>query len=201
MAPHGTVKSTLIILLVCLTAFGCSTTHSSNNSQATNDEQVSISAAELAQLKASASQWQQAKPGIERLLLIEQDLKLLISQLNAVVEQKATQPNTQATPVKKPKPAVEYQPTPQPLFALQVASVTERMRLSKTVEELKLKAPELFTGELIANVEPVKVNGTTYYRLKLGAYQYQKNASLECEKLKQHKINCLVSHYTAQPFK
>lgn len=200
MAPHGTVKNTLIILLVCLAAFGCSTTNTSNNSQATNDEQVSISAAELAQLKASASQWQQAKPGIERLLQIEQDLKLLISQLNAVVEQKTTQPNVQATTVKKPKSAVEHQSTPQPLFALQVASVTEQIRLNKTLAELKSKAPELFAGELIANVESVEVKGTTYYRLKLGAYQYQKNARLECEKLKQFQINCLVSHYTAQPF-
>ncbi|WP_372859485.1 SPOR domain-containing protein [Pseudoalteromonas sp.] len=53
----------------------------------------------------------------------------------------------------------------------------------------------------MANIETLNVNGMTYYRLKLGTYQNQANAAVDCDKLKQHQIKCIVSHYTQQPLK
>lgn len=198
MALHWIVKNKLIIFMACFTAVGCSATNTAkNNEQPLNNEIVTISAAELAELKESAAQWQQAKPGLERLLAIEQDLKLLITQLNAVVEQKSSA--RQMQPATAPTSAFQPQTNVQPLYALQVASVTEQARLAKSITSIRAKAPELFSGELITNVEAAQVNGDTYYRLKIGAYQDEKNATKACAKLKQHQVSCLVSYYTDNP--
>ncbi|OUS69517.1 hypothetical protein B5G52_16615 [Pseudoalteromonas sp. A601] len=206
MALRHIFKS-ILTLLVCTTFVGCNSTDAGNKqSQVTNEEVVSISATELAQLKESAAQWQQAKPGVERLLVIEQDLKLLINQLNAVVAQessKAEQAEVTSPEVKPAAPVTAVKPkvTTQPIYALQVASVTQKVRLAKSVADLQGKAPQLFEGKFVANVEPIDVNGVTYYRLKLGAYQYQKNAQADCDKLKQQQVSCIVSHFTDNPIK
>ncbi len=204
MALRHFLKNKLT-LLACIVVVGCSSTHSVNTDKH-SEKMVSISATELAQLKESAAQWQQAKPGVERLLIIEQDLKLLINQLNAVVAEstaaKQTEDSSSAveqTQVTTPAETVKPKFNRQPIYALQVASVTEKVRLTKSVANIQTKAPNLFSGQFIANIEPVDVSGVTYYRLKLGAYQYQKNAKDDCEKLKAQQINCIVSHYSNNP--
>ncbi|MGS0496084.1 SPOR domain-containing protein [Pseudoalteromonas mariniglutinosa] len=68
-------------------------------------------------------------------------------------------------------------------------------------QAMQHKAPSLLTGTTIANVETANVKGITYYRLKLGAYQYQKNAQADCDKLKQQQVSCIVSYYTDNPVK
>ncbi|MFY8328935.1 SPOR domain-containing protein [Pseudoalteromonas sp. ZZD1] len=204
MALRHIFKS-ILTLLVCTTFVGCNSTDAGNKqSQITNEEVVSISATELAQLKESAAQWQQAKPGIERLLVIEQDLKLLINQLNAVVAQESTaakQPEVISPEVTAPATIVKPGVTTPPIYALQVASVTQKVRLTKSAADIQNAAPQLFEGKFVANVESVDVNGVTYYRLKLGAYQYQKNAQADCDKLKQQQVSCIVSHFTDNPIK
>ncbi len=80
-------------------------------------------------------------------------------------------------------------------------AVTDKDRLSQSLNEIKTSASSLFQGEFVANVETINVSEVTYYRLKLGAYQNQANAAADCDKLKQRQINCIVSHYTQQPLK
>lgn len=206
----------IIVLINILFISGCSTRQAEELPKSTPNN-VSISSDELAQLKASSAQWQQAKPGIERLLVIEQDLKLLISQLNAVAKQSAnsettTQPQMAPKPTEMTTPTVEKskvnsvaavneQQTVQPLFALQVAAVTEEARLTQSLNEIKASATELFSGQFVVNVETINVKGVNYYRLKLGAYQYQKSAQADCDKLKQQQISCIVNYYTEHPLK
>lgn len=209
-----------LIIIVCIGAAfisGCSSTEQKMETldKVTTQTEVTISAEELAQLKASSQQWQQAKAGVERLLIIEQDLKLLISQLNAVAQRESavnssnvSQPVITAeaeankvTATDAVAPVEQIEEYTQPLFSLQVAAVTEHARLVQSFNEIKANAAELFHGEFIANVETIKINGVTYYRLKLGAYQYQKNANIDCNKLKLQQVNCIVSHYTDQPLK
>lgn len=107
--------------------------------------------------------------------------------------------------VKKVKVIVSLNPIEKQavkaLFALQVAAVTDKDRLSQSLNQIKASASSLFEGEFVANVETINVSGMTYYRLKLGAYQEQANAAADCDKLKQRQINCIVSHYTQQPLK
>ncbi|KPZ63650.1 Sporulation related domain protein [Pseudoalteromonas sp. P1-16-1b] len=207
------------ILIACIAALfisGCSTPP---NAESPKPIQASanLSEEELAQLKASSQQWQAAKAGVERLLVIEQDLKLLISQLNAVAKQGSASTNTPEVPTAKasaetvaPKVAqkakvaantADEKQAVKALFALQVAAVTDKERLSQSLNQIKASASSLFQGEFVANVETINVSGMTYYRLKLGAYQNQANAAADCDRLKQRQINCIVSHYTQQPLK
>ncbi|MAY60250.1 MULTISPECIES: SPOR domain-containing protein [Pseudoalteromonas] len=207
--------SILIAYIGALFISGCSSPKTAVESPQPKQASASLSDEELAQLKASSQQWQAAKAGVERLLVIEQDLKLLISQLNAVANQDTASTNTPVVPTVKasaetlsPKVAQKAQVATnaekqavKALFALQVAAVTDKDRLSQSLNEIKASASSLFQGEFVANVETINVSGVTYYRLKLGAYQEQANAAADCDKLKQRQINCIVSHYTQQPLK
>ncbi len=216
---HANLYKCYSILIACIAALfisGCSTP---KNAESPKPMQASanLSEEELAQLKASSQQWQAAKAGVERLLVIEQDLKLLISQLNAVANQDTASTNTPVVPTAKasaetvaPKVAqkakvaantADEKQAVKALFALQVAAVTDKDRLSQSLNQIKASASSLFEGEFVANVETINVSGMTYYRLKLGAYQEQANAAADCDKLKQRQINCIVSHYTQQPLK
>ncbi|OLF76265.1 hypothetical protein AWH60_05580 [Pseudoalteromonas haloplanktis] len=217
---HANLYKCYSILIACIAALfisGCSTP---KNAESPKPMQASanLSEEELAQLKASSQQWQAAKAGVERLLVIEQDLKLLISQLNAVAKQSSASTNTPAVSTAKAS-AETVAPTKvtqkakvaantadekqavKALFSLQVAAVTDKERLSQSLNQIKASASSLFQGEFVANVETINVSGMTYYRLKLGAYQNQANAAADCDKLKQRQINCIVSHYTQQPLK
>lgn len=210
---HYTRYLTVLACLSTLLIAGCGSTEQAIAPAVapTNSPlEVAISADELAQLKASAQQWQQAKAGVERLLVIEQDLKLLITQLNAVANKPEVSPasSSAAAAPEHTSPTTPAQPTaakmnntPQPLFALQIAAVTDETRLSQSFNEIKASAADLFSGQFIANVETIDVKGVTYYRLKLGAYQYQNNADADCNALKQRQVSCIVSYYTEQPLK
>ena len=207
--------SILIAYIGAIFISGCSSPKTAVESPKPKQASASLSDEELAQLKASSQQWQAAKAGVERLLVIEQDLKLLISQLNAVANQDTASTNTPVVPTAKasaetlsPKVAQKAQVATnaeqqavKALFALQVAAVTDKDRLSQSLNQIKASASSLFEGEFVANVETINVSGMTYYRLKLGAYQEQANAAADCDKLKQRQINCIVSHYTQQPLK
>ena len=216
---HANLYKRYSILIACIAALfisGCSTTKTAESPQPMQAS-ANLSEEELAQLKASSQQWQAAKAGVERLLVIEQDLKLLISQLNAVAKQGSASTNTPEVPTAKasaetvaPKVAqkakvaantADEKQAVKALFALQVAAVTDKERLSQSLNQIKASASSLFQGEFVANVETINVSGMTYYRLKLGAYQNQANAVADCDKLKQRQINCIVSHYTQQPLK
>lgn len=208
---HANLYKHYSILIACIVAFfisGCSSPKKAVESPQPKQASASISDEELAQLKASSQQWQAAKAGVERLLVIEQDLKLLISQLNAVAKQGSAPTNPPSVSTAEPpaemaapKVAANEKQAVQALFALQVAAVTDKERLSQSLNEIKTSASSLFQGEFVANVETINVSEVTYYRLKLGAYQNQANAAADCDKLKQRQINCIVSHYTHQPLK
>jgi hypothetical protein len=212
------LMSLLGLTLIMLS--GCSSTAEPQKKvapQLNNQAGVVITSDELAELKASAKQWQQAKAGVERLLVIEQDLKLLIKQLTSVAQEQQSAAAAQKSEGKIAKnsslnpepitPPAPIQPTKaqpikvQPLFALQVASVTDQTRLPQSFAKIKATAPTIFSGKVAANVESVNVNGTTFYRLKLGAYIKQENAAKDCNKLMQYQVMCIVSHYTEQSLK
>lgn len=209
------------LIIACIGSFfisGCSNTKQVKpvSQEAPIQTSHSISEEELEQLKVSSQQWQAAKPGVERLLIIEQDLKLLINQLNAVAKQNSSTTSTKElkTPAATQKMAAYSQDNPnnviaskedkekrdfKALFALQVAAVTDKNRVSQSFNEIKARASTIFKGEFVANVEDINLGGIIYHRLKLGAYQKQDNAAADCDKLKQRNISCIVSYYTQKP--
>ncbi len=81
-------------------------------------------------------------------------------------------------------------------FALQLTSVNSESGLAVTFKKMVKRAPKIFQGEPILNVEVVNLNGKTFYRLKYGGYKYLKNAQADCEAIKHQGIDCWVSNYT-----
>lgn len=200
------------VLIVSLSIlFGCSSTMDSaqkstrNTAETNHQSYVQITQQELQQLQTSSAQWQAIKPDLERLLLIESDLKLLITQLTAIANEEASQSSPKPQQVSSAKPAdttsVQPSDTKNALFALQIIAVTQQSQLAPSWQAIQQKAPSLLSDKFITNVETAQVKGMTYYRLKIGAYQYQKNAQADCDKLKLQQLNCMVTHYTDNPIK
>ena len=199
-----------VLILALIVMCGCTSTNKSkpNNDIVDNERYVQISAQELQQLQTSSAQWQAIKPDIERLLLIESDLNLLITQLTAIANEDKSETSALTPSIATSQSAPESSASTamsdvakKALFALQIISVTQQSKLSTSWQAIQKKAPSLLSDEFATNVETAKVKGTTYYRLKLGAYQYQKNAQTDCDKLKQQQVSCIVSHYTDNPIK
>jgi cell division protein FtsN len=163
-------------------------------------------------------EWQQLKPALSRLVVIEEELNLMISQLDQFATSSATAhtgpavseptPSSNATvpasdqlaaPVKvEPSAANDTQHT-EKRFALQITSLAEPLRLPVVWEQMKKKHPAELAG-LEPNYEKISVSNTDYYRLKIGAYDTKQQAVQGCNKLKALGINCLVTRYVASDF-
>ncbi|MBH0087860.1 MULTISPECIES: SPOR domain-containing protein [unclassified Pseudoalteromonas] len=149
LSKHNLVVMTSLVMLVLS---GCSSTTKPSEVAATNQKGTRISAEELAQLKASSQQWQSAKEGVERLLIIEEDLKLLISQLNAVVKQEGDSNeavrSVTISPLKKveekpqtaiTKPAIKIEKTSQMLSSPVIAKAEKPVLKPEVDETNKVK--------------------------------------------------------------
>ena len=113
-------------------------------------------------LKMSSQQWQNMRPELARLLLIEEDLSLLISQLNTIAKEneqknapviKAEIVNTNTinnSNIQVTKPV-------NPKFALQVLSITQKEQLSLAFRQLQKKLPSLLGDNFVMNVETINV--------------------------------------------
>nr|WP_290128562.1 SPOR domain-containing protein [Pseudoalteromonas shioyasakiensis] len=75
-------------------------------------------------------------------------------------------------------------------------SVESEQGLAYSFKKMVRRAPSIFQGKPILNVEVAQVNEHTYYRLKFGRYKYLKNAKADCEAVKRQGIDCWVSNYT-----
>jgi hypothetical protein len=178
---------------------------------------VSITALELAQLKDTAMQWQQARAGIERILKLEKEITYLVNHIDIINSKAIAQSNqsynrnytrnpqrTNSTASRNQnynkKQTVKLN-TPKHVFALQVASVDSEQNVAKAWQELNKQAAPLFRDKILTNIETADVNNKTYYRLKLGSYQSFKNAKADCDVFKLYKLDCIVSNYTDKPIK
>lgn len=205
------MKRAKVICLISavLLSYGCASNKVIDENENTKNEKsyIKITAQELDELKKSSEQWQNMKPELSRLLLIEEDLSLLISQLNTIA--KVKEENTSA--LKQEKKVVDKEPKTNrfnsndnnksaPKFALQVLSITHKEQLASAFKQLQKKIPALLESNYVINVETINVKGVMYNRLKLGAYISKENASADCKKLKSQSVNCIVSYYVEQPF-
>lgn len=185
------LKKVWLVLLVT-PIIGC---QSMSKPQVSEENLVKISQQELIELRQSHQQFQAMKPELERLLTIESELTLLTEQLTLLNAQQTEPEKTKKSSVT----ATQFIAEPTAKFALQLASVTELPRLTARLAEIKKQAPALFNGQFIANVESVTVNGSTFHRLKIGAYQQKQQAANDCKKLASVGVACLVSHYVQNP--
>lgn len=228
----STICIALLITLFCLT--GCQSTaspHAGNNNPASSTD-LQAYAAKQQDYEQLLQEWQTLKPGLSRLLAIEEELHLLLGQLEQLSTSLAeNQTNTaiSATPVpgnttsntpaalaapEYTSPAFTQSPTPVEVtstihteqntaknanYALQVASITEQHQLPLVWQEMRTKNPQLLAN-MEANVQKTQVKNTDYYRLKLGSFNTQQEASNKCSNLKAAGLPCLVVNYTGSNF-
>lgn len=84
-------------------------------------------------------------------------------------------------------------------FALQVASITDMRRLPIVWQEMMDKNRSLL-ADMEPNFQRTNVRNTDYYRLKLGGFSTQQEASRKCDDLKSAGVNCIVVDYTSSNF-
>jgi hypothetical protein len=84
-------------------------------------------------------------------------------------------------------------------YALQLASITELRGLPKVWNQMLNKNPTLLAN-LEPNFQKTNVKNTDYYRLKVGGFSTQSEASQKCSDLKAVGVACLVVNYTSSNF-
>lgn len=84
-------------------------------------------------------------------------------------------------------------------YSLQVASLTELKLLPKKWQEMQRSHPQLL-ADLTPNFQAIKVNNTTYYRLKVGGFNTAQDANKKCSELITAGISCLPAKYSESNF-
>ena len=157
-------------------------------------------------------EWQQLKPAISRMLVIEEELNLMINQLDQLAAGSSASSQTQplaqpATTTRAQTPDVERENTlpvavpavTEANYALQITSLSDPVRLPVLWQQLQKKHPQQMNG-MAANYQKISVNNSDYYRLKLGAFTTKQQAIAKCGELKAIGINCLVTNYNSSDF-
>ena len=239
-------------LLLLLSALCCISACESTPQRAQHTQPSAVElenyASKQQQYDQLLDEWQTLKPGLKRLLAIEEELNLLMGQLEQLsASLDESQSNTQVVstfpePARAPavaiKPFVATTPTAQPSietqpsvaetitrkavsdvvqtapeitptapevvqtaanFALQVAAITDIRQLPNIWQGLVKKYPNVL-ADLTPNFQKTNVHNTDYYRLKLGAFNTQTEASTKCADLKAAGVTCLVVNYTGSNF-
>ena len=172
-------------------------------------------------------EWQDIKPGIERLVAIEGELTELIDQLNTIIaeneaakEQVAAQAQRQepvaAAPTKQntPAPAMADKAAPAPTktaatpvtqsagtgpaYTLQLYSLSNQKQVRPTWYRLQHKHPAIL-GKLKAIFEKISIKQNTFYRVKAGKFSDSFQADEMCSKLKALGTQCIPTEYKGQP--
>lgn len=185
--------NTLFCIGVLLVITGC-TSYKKAPPSSTTPNTVLISSEDLKALKQSANEWKTVEPKVNDLLELEGQLSKLTTRLKAIDETNTAGTNNAQTTT----PTESILKSDQAFFAIQVAAFNSKIKLNTALANLKRKVPTFFDTNLAVNVETKVIKTNTFYRLKLGAYKTNKQATTACEALKQQKINCFVTYYTQE---
>ena len=173
-------------------------------------------------------EWQDIKPGIERLVAIEGELTELIDQLNSIIteneaakQQAATSKQQQSqdtlevavaekakslpemtkksAAVVSPKPAAkQITSSAASAYTLQLYSLSNQQQVRPTWYKLQHKHPAIL-GKLKAIFEKIKIKQNTFYRVKAGKFSDSYQADEMCSRLKALGTQCIPTEYKGQP--
>jgi len=151
-------------------------------------------------LELSMKSWQEVQPSVDRLVAIESELNVLISQLNTLVME--AEKEQQQVVKNKPKKAITTTPkaiiaSSDKHYSLQLASIATPAKVEQSwLDILKGSAGQLGGEQPL--VETIQVKNKTYYRIKIGKFSSKQIAKRECEQLKESNIDCIISAYSKQ---
>lgn len=188
----------LLLLIVALS--GCSNTQQAQQktAQQTLVTQQAMLMDKVESLEQDIEQWKNVAPNVQRLVAIESELTLLITQLNAIIaqaEKKEHQKNSAITQINAPKNPIN---STNRNYAVQLASINDPTVLPSLWIKTTKNNPNIFK-EMEPIVEKISVNQRDYYRLKAGSFGSKSEATQVCKKLKKVAVNCLISPATGEP--
>ena len=230
--PFVFSRSRVCLLTAGLLLGGCSSTDTLYTGLPTAEEKPATIEDQLSELKKRMDvhdqEWQKLKPGIERLLQLEGDLKNLTLQLDQIARaataaqpsatsQSAapapvtTQPPAPRQTAPQPEPQPEPQaaaPAPQPVaapsttgrYALHIASFRDPATVEPGWQQLQARYPALLQQRQ-ARVQSIDLGSKrgTYYRLKVGPFADKASAGGLCNKLKTLGNDCVLTTFQGQP--
>ncbi|GGD55537.1 SPOR domain-containing protein [Lacimicrobium alkaliphilum] len=203
--------SATVCFLLLLT--GCQSTFKGDDQTLSLSSLTPAQQAELINLlqnqeenEALLESWKENRDGVERLLLIESELVLLMEQLdNLATEQ--SQRDAEPPEVKSAEPAssevssvVEQTKSNVGLsatekrYALQLGAFSEPDSLLEHWQNLS-NAHAVLVAEKEANYEIVRRNGANLYRLKIGVFASSDEAYTFCRKLQNLELKCILMQY------
>jgi len=167
------IASTNFILLfsVFITLTGCAgSTKQADDTQRLDTQQQEI-VTRVDSLEKEMAEWQQMKPSVARLVVIESDLKELIVQLGAMVEEPelATESASESIPASAPESKPELEPEIKTELEtvsepeVEIAQATEKP-VSSVVKNMPVLTPVLapVVSQPVLNLSKVQATASAY---------------------------------------
>jgi len=200
------IKSTNAIALALILS-ACSSSPE-DVTQITSEANVEKSSqASTGSIEEHMAEWQEIKPSLERLVLIEAELKTLIQEMAKMTAEQKKSIEAQKeketliiTPVPKPTPI----PTPiaesrYSKHALQIFTVDNKELLETSWERWSKK--HTTTLDDYAKIyHKAEKNGISYYRIKISNFTSKQEALDTCVKIKKHGDDCFLTNNLGQKF-
>ena len=144
----------------------------------------------VASLEADLQQWHKLQPDLERLVAIEGELRLLISQLNTLVNEAKIK---QKTEIEKKAVKPNNSDKKKKFYAVQLVSVSNVNSIQSSWLKIKQKNSALLS-QYQPLIEQVTIKNKVYSRIKVGKFSSKNKASQLCLQLKGS--GCLVRAHT-----
>ncbi len=211
----STAISRLLIVGCCFLLVSCAT---SNPEDTLEYQAIQAQIEELrVRLDQQNAEWEQYRPGINRLAALESDFKNLIGQLDKmassshvpvpkkalpeVKDHKLTVEGDSSSKAIKASPTEKKDAQPQTqLYALQVGSYRWLKHIELNKKKLVRKSPELLSDKRFY-LTPVDIGPKKkrLYRLLAGPVKDKVTAQALCRQLKINGLDCMVRPLTGKP--
>jgi len=201
--------STSLVLGLMISA--CSSSPADTTPATTNFSQVTSDEKSTANIEQHLAEWKEIRPSLERLVMIEAELKSLIKEIARMsAEQKKTMAvqevaqETVVTPAPLPAPISASKEVPKVTpsyskYALQVFTIDNISILDDSWQRWSKNHSATLMGH--SNIyQNAEKNGISYYRIKINDFITKQRALDTCQQLKKEGGDCFLTNNVGQNF-
>jgi len=188
----------------------CSSTQDNTKQANQNTNQVTTNKDSIESLEQQLAQFQEMKPSLERLVLVETELKALISEIESMAQQQksivtpasapialpTSEKKTVALPMQKKAPITKK---PYNDYALQIFTTDNRSSLEKSWLRWSKKHSSVLVNRSKI-YQKTEINGINYYRIKLTNFTTKQEALESCLIIKEHGGDCFLTNNIGDSF-
>lgn len=216
-----TMKYISLITSLVLLA-GCSTFQEQVLPRLVPNEKQNSHKQQVVELENHLAEWKQIKPSLERLMVIEGELRELIIQLNAIKHVESQSDERQPTKQQQQQQQqLVFQKTnsteaateevktksdlinqldkatsiiePKPIIKYSLQFLSVKKKDNvKPAWDKLIKKHPQILSSLIPIYEKIDINSTVYYRLKAGTFDSKQVATSMCKQLQLQETTCIV---------